>query len=50
LLLMVRCSGVRIRVRLDGLAHPDLLDFPHTAPKLEYVVAIANNQVLERRA
>jgi hypothetical protein len=50
---MVRCffPSVRIRVRLDGgFAHPDLLDFLDAEPKLEYVVAMANNQVLERKA
>jgi hypothetical protein len=53
LLGMVRClfPSVRIRVRLDGgFAHPDLLDFLDAEPKLEYVVAMANNQVLARKA
>src|SRR5271156_821538 len=53
LLLMIRSffPSVRIRVRLDGgFAHPDLLDFLDAEPKLEYVVAMANNQVLERKA
>jgi hypothetical protein len=43
--------AVRIRVRLDGgFAHPDLLDFLDAEPKLEYVVAMASNAVLERKA
>ena len=53
LLLMIRSffPTVRIRVRLDGgFAHPDLLDFLDAEPKLDYVVAMANNQVLERKA
>src|SRR6204780_309320 len=53
LLLMIRSffPTVRIRVRLDGgFAHPDLLDFLDAEPKLEYVVAMANNKVLERKA
>ncbi len=53
LLLRIRYffPAVRIRVRLDGgFAHPDLLDFLDAEPKLEYVVAMANNQVLERKA
>ena len=53
LLLMVRSffPTVRIRVRLDGgFAHPDLLDFLDAEPKLEYVVAMASNAVLERKA
>src|SRR5271167_1794433 len=53
LLVMIRSffPAVRIRVRLDGgFAHPDLLDFPDAEPKLDYVVAMANNQVLERKA
>jgi Transposase DDE domain group 1 len=53
LLLMIRSlfPAARIRVRLDGgFAHPDLLDFLDAEPKLEYVVAMANNQVLERKA
>ena len=53
LLLMIRSlfPSVRIRVRLDGgFAHPDLLDFLDAEPKLEYVVAMASNAVLERKA
>jgi hypothetical protein len=53
LLMMVRqfFPGVRIRIRLDGgFAHPALLDFLDAEPKLEYVVAMANNAVLERKA
>src|SRR5271168_910016 len=53
LLLMIRSffPAVRIRVRLDGgFAHPDLLDFLDAEPKLDYVVAMASNAVLERKA
>jgi hypothetical protein len=53
LLLMIRSffPSVRIRVRLDGgFAHPDLLDFLDAEAKLGYVVAMAGNQVLERKA
>jgi Transposase DDE domain group 1 len=53
LLLMIRSlfPAARIRVRLDGgFAHPDLLDFLDAEAKLDYVVAMANNQVLERKA
>jgi hypothetical protein len=43
--------GARIRVRLDGgFAHPDLLDFLEGEPNLEYVVAMAKNAVLKRKA
>ncbi len=43
--------GVRIRVRLDGgFAHPELLDFLEAEPNLEYVVAMAKNAVLKRKA
>ncbi len=43
--------GVQLRVRLDGgFAHPQLLAFLDAEPKLEYVVAMANNAVLKRRA
>ena len=43
--------GVRIRVRLDGgFAHPDVLDFLDAEPNLEYVVAMAKNAVLKRKA
>ena len=51
--MMVRqfFPGVRIRIRLDGgFAHPALLDFLDAEPRLEYVVAMANNAVLERKA
>jgi hypothetical protein len=53
LLIMVRhfFPGVRIRVRLDGgFAHPALLDFLDVEPNLEYVVAMAKNAVLQRKA
>jgi len=53
LLMIVRefFPGVRIRIRLDGgFAHPALLDFLDAEPKLEYVVAMAKNAVLERKA
>jgi len=53
LLLMIRSffPTVRIRVRLDGgFAHPDLLNFLDAEPKLEYMVAMASNAVLERKA
>jgi hypothetical protein len=43
--------GVCIRVRLDGgFAHPDVLDFLEAEPNLEYVVAMAKNAVLKRKA
>jgi hypothetical protein len=43
--------GVIIRVRLDGgFAHPAVLDFLESQPKLEYVVAMAKNAVLKRIA
>jgi len=43
--------GTRIRVRLDGgFAHPDLLDFLEGEPNLEYVIAMAKNAVLKRKA
>ena len=39
--------GVTIRVRLDGgFAHPAVLEFLEAQPKLEYVVAMAKNAVL----
>jgi Transposase DDE domain group 1 len=53
LLMMVRSffPGVRIRIRLDGgFAHPALLDFLDAEPNLEYVVAMASNAVLQRKA
>jgi len=43
--------GAKIRIRLDGgFAHPDLLDLFDAAPDVEYVVAMASNAVLKRRA
>jgi hypothetical protein len=43
--------GARIRVRLDGgFAHPDLLDFLDGETNLEYVIAMAKNAVLKRKA
>src|SRR5208283_3484763 len=53
LLLLIRhfLPGVRIRVRLDGgFAHPDLLDLLEAEPNLEYLVAMAKNAVLKRKA
>jgi hypothetical protein len=53
LLMMVRhfFPGSRVRVRLDGgFAHPELLDFLDAEPGLEYVVAMASNAVLQRKA
>jgi len=53
LLMMVRhfFPGVRVRVRLDGgFANPALLDFLDAEPNLEYVVAMASNAVLQRKA
>lgn len=53
LLMLVRhfLPGARIRVRLDGgFAHPALLDFLDAEPNLEYVVAMAKNAVLKRKA
>jgi hypothetical protein len=50
---MIRTSfpKVRIRVRLDGgFAHPGLLDFLNVEPGVEYVVAMASNSVLQRKA
>jgi hypothetical protein len=42
--------AARIRVRLDGgFAHPRLLDFLDSQPRLEYVVAVAKNAVLQRK-
>src|ERR1700751_2683726 len=46
-----RFPGVAIRVRLDGgFANPAVLEFLDAQPKLEYVVAMANNAVLKRVA
>jgi hypothetical protein len=43
--------GARIRVRLDGgFAHPELLDFLDAESNLEYVIAMAKNAVLKRKA
>jgi hypothetical protein len=43
--------GVHLRVRLDGgFAHPDLLNFLDAEPNLEYIVAMAKNAVLKRKA
>ena len=49
--LRVAFPGVRFLVRLDGgFACPEVLDFLDDQPRLDYVVAIAKNKVLERRA
>ena len=53
LLLLIRhfLPSVRIRVRLDGgFAHPDVLDLLEAEPNLEYLVAMAKNAVLKRKA
>ena len=53
LLLMLRyfLPKVRIRVRLDGgFAHPNVLALLDAEPNLEYVVAMAKNAVLKRKA
>jgi len=43
--------GACIRVRLDGgFAHPEVLAFLDTEPGVEYVVAMAKNAVLKRKA
>ena len=43
--------GAKIRIRLDGgFAHPNLLELFDAAPDVEYVVAMASNAVLKRRA
>lgn len=43
--------GARIRVRLDGgFVHPELLAFLDAESNLEYVVAMAKNAVLKRKA
>jgi hypothetical protein len=43
--------GARIRVRLDGgFAAPEVLDFLDTEPRVEYVVNLAANAVLKRKA
>ena len=44
-------SKVRIRVRLDGgFANPELFAFLDAEPGVEYVVAMASNAVLNRKA
>jgi hypothetical protein len=53
LIEMVRASfpKAHIRVRLDGgLASPAVFDFLEGEPKVEYVVAMASNAVLNRKA
>jgi hypothetical protein len=53
LMALIRGSfpKARIRVRLDGgFANPELLAFLDGAPGVEYVVAMASNAVLERKA
>jgi len=53
LIELVRASfpKARIRVRLDGgFASPALFDFLDAEPKVEYVVAMASNAVLDRHA
>lgn len=53
LILLIRhfLPGVRIRVRLDGgFAHPAVLELLDAEPNLEYVVAMAKNAVLKRKA
>ena len=50
---LVRASfpKARIRVRLDGgFASPAVFDFLDAEPKVEYVVAMASNAVLDRHA
>ncbi len=43
--------GAHFLVRLDGgFACPEILDFLDDQPRLDYVLAIAKNKVLERRA
>ena len=43
--------GARLMVRLDGgFACPEVLEFLDEQPRLDYVVAIAKNSVLKRRA
>ena len=53
LIKLVRSSfpKTRIRVRLDGgFASPAVFDFLDAEPKVEYVVAMASNAVLDRHA
>ena len=48
---VVCLDNPRIRVRLDGgFAHPGLLAFLDAEPNLEYVVAMAKNAALKRKA
>jgi Transposase DDE domain group 1 len=43
--------GSRIRVRLDGgFASPEVLDFLDCEPKMQYIVNLAANAVLKRKA
>jgi hypothetical protein len=50
-LLRRRFPKARIRVRLDGgFANPQLLEFLDAQPDVEYVVAMAKNAVLKRKA
>jgi hypothetical protein len=53
LMALIRGSfaKARIRVRLDGgFANPELLEFLDAEPSVEYVVAMASNAVLNRKA
>lgn len=53
LMALIRGSfpKTRIRVRLDsGFANPELLEFLDAEPGVEYVVAMASNAVLNRKA
>ncbi len=53
ILEMVRRSfpQARLRIRLDGgFAHPQVLEFLDAQPEVEYVVAMAKNAVLKRKA
>ena len=53
LILLIRhfLPGTCLRVRLDGgFAHPDVLALLDAEPNLEYVVAMAKNAVLKRKA
>jgi hypothetical protein len=53
LMALIRNSfpKARIRVRLDGgFANPELLEFLDGEPGVEYVVAMASNAVLQRKA
>jgi hypothetical protein len=53
LMALIRSSfpKARIRVRLDGgFANPELLTFLDSEPGVEYVVAMASNAVLNRKA